>query len=59
MKDLKETFILWKHKEENTYRKSVETNENKTILELSDGSFYTAYPTRIEARDVDILTLKK
>ena len=63
MKNLKGTFILWRDKGQNTYSKSyvqdmVETNEGKTILELSDGSWYTAYPTRIEAETIDILTLK-
>ena len=63
MKNLKGTMILWKHKANNTYSKSyvqdvVETNEGKTILELADGTWYTAYPTRIEAEIIDILTLK-
>lgn len=62
-KNLKETFILWKRKENNTYSKSyvqdvIETNEGKTILELSDGTWYTSYPTRIETQTIDILTLK-
>ena len=62
--NLKGKFILWKYKDHKTYSKKyvqdvVETIEGKTILEFSDGDFYTAYPLMVCTDAIDILIPKE
>ena len=58
----KEIFIYWKWKDAKTYSKSwvqdvVETHTG-TMLELTESTWYSAYPTRVLAKDIDILEAK-
>ena len=64
--DIKQgTFIFWKHKDNcsksysESYVQSVIDTDGGILLELTDSTWWTKYPIRVLAKDIDILTKKQ